>query len=205
MQNKEEIEGQVGEVEFTSLEVPPSNPVITPKAGWMTSQGQMTAIILVFCMVMSWFGFNIEPGQVDSYIATAEKWAAMLIPFLTMVATLVPYINSRGKVQSNTIMANSAIQVANLAGIPGVGAVLGGKNWKDPARYGKIAEIAGGFVPDIGGVISKAGAGVAGSQSEYASSQEERDVYMLDKLMDKQNRTPAEEALYNRLLNKVGQ
>lgn len=205
MQNEDEIKGQVGEMAFADEDVPPSNPVIIPKAGWATSQGQMTAIVQIFCMVMLWFGYNIEPSQVDSVIANADRWAAMILPFLTMIGTLVPYINSRGKIQSNAINANSAIQVANLAGLGGVGAVLGGKNWKDPARYGKIAEIAGAFIPGVGGAISRGAAGTLTEVSAMQVSQSERDAYMLDKLMDKANRTPAEQALYDRLLSKAGQ
>lgn len=110
-----QTENTEGNVQFTDNSVPPQNPVITSKPGYLTSQFGLTAVITVICAIAMWFGYTIKPEQIEGYLALVERIAAMVIPFLTLLGTAVAYINSRGKISSNKINANAAIQVAQVA------------------------------------------------------------------------------------------
>lgn len=140
-QNDEALQGEL----LTAEANPPQ--ILDSKPGYLTSQFGLTAVFTVICAVLGYFGITQTPDQLDSYLATAERLAAMVVPFLALLGGVVTYINSRGKIASNKLNANAAIQVATVAGIPGIGATLGGKNWKDPARYANIADMLAPFIP----------------------------------------------------------
>ena len=154
MQESPETEGPIN--------VSPQNPSITPKAGWTTSQGQMTAIFTLVCLVLGYFGISKTPDQLESYVTLVDKLVGTALPIITGAVTLIYYIISRGKIQSNAIVTNGKVQEAQAQKpmmLPATlgsfddrfTGVIGGDDWKDPERYGnllKIAEAVG--VPGVG-------------------------------------------------------
>lgn len=166
MENKEQITGELHTAEGQT-NVPAA---IATKPGYLTSQFGISSIVIVVSAILGFMGIQQSPEQIGGYLDFAERIAAMLIPFLTILGTVVTYINSRGKIASNTVNANSAVQVASLVGggpnpLSILGSILGGKNWKDPARYIGIAEAAAPLIPG-GGYVTKGLDVVRGGASE---------------------------------------
>lgn len=115
--------------------------VDTPK-GLSTTQGQFTALFSVIALGLSaLFGWSLSSDNIESWLTVANNIALIIGPILATMGVLSTFINSQGKKESNTIWANASIEATNLAGIPGLGRILGGKNWKDPERYGNILDI----------------------------------------------------------------
>jgi hypothetical protein len=147
---------KVGELEVTNP------PAISPKPGWQTSEGQITALVTAVLTILTGLGvFHITQDQATSVIQLIHDLFAVLVPIAGVVTLLWSYIGSRGRQKSNAINATAAVQVASLGSFSGatlggfhVGGLLGGKNWKDPKRYLDIAHIAGEFLPGpVGKVV----------------------------------------------------
>ena len=143
------IEGNVTEIQGQ----PDTLPIIAPKPGWTTSQGQMTAIFAVVSMILAYFGFSYSPEQIGNVYELIMQIVTVVVPLVTGAATIINYTNSRGKTCSNAINSSAAISTA--ANLGGLGSLLGGKNWKDPARYKSILDIVGktGIVPGPAGKV----------------------------------------------------
>lgn len=161
------VEAQSGEL--TLLEANPPQ-AIASKPGYLTSQFGLTAVFTVIVTLLGYAGITTTHEQLDGYLAFGERMAALIVPFLALLGGVVTYINSRGKIASNTVNANAAVQVASVAGIPGIGATLGGKNWKDPKRYANIADMLAPFIPG-GQFIDRATDIVQGEQSTNEQEQ----------------------------------
>lgn len=150
--------------------VKPDTPSVTPKAGWSTSQGQLTAVFTIVCLVLGALGFHYTPEQFNDWADRINSIAVTIGPIIAAALTLWSYINSRGKIASNALNANAAIKIAALAppaiqGVAGTlmepanfagglgdmfGGLIGGKDWKDPERYGNLIHVAGQLgVPGI--------------------------------------------------------
>lgn len=156
--------------------------VLTQPNGFSTSSGQLTITITLFCIIAAAFGFHFSPEQFDTWFSAAEHWATIATPIVVMLIQIFNFTNSRGKIISNTVNANAAIQTAALTGVntlvsPGSiagvaggignslgilhnersggsiqGSLLGGKNWNDPQRY---QNIIADVVPFLGGLFHK--------------------------------------------------
>lgn len=135
----------------------PQIPSVAPTPGWQTSQGQMTAIFTVVCIVLSFLGFHYTPEQFQGWLDRIEHIAVILGPILAIVPLLITYINSRGKIASNSLMANAQIKIAALQPLEPIGElgqarlamfadrltpIIGGNDWKDPHRYEQLLHIA---------------------------------------------------------------
>lgn len=128
---------------------------IKPKDGWKTSQGQLTALFTVVCLVLAWFGIQTTPEQLDSWVTIVNNVCDTILPIIVAGVTLIQYIISRGKIQSNTINANAAVKVAQASAVPAqlvaldgedeLSKIIGGDSWKDPERYENLVSIAAQF------------------------------------------------------------
>lgn len=142
----------VNENEPNELTVTPESPSIVPKAGWTTSQGQMTAIFILVCLILSYFGIQKTPEQLGSYLDVVNNLIETVMPIILGLVGLVKYTTSRGKIQSNAIMANAQVmaakEVAKPLAVPAslmddrFTKVIGGDSWKDPERYTNLLKIA---------------------------------------------------------------
>jgi len=159
----------------------PMNPpaLITQPHGLLTSSGQLTAVVSLFCMIMAAVGYHFTPDQINGWADAVEHWATIATPIVTMLIAVFNFTNSRGKITSNTANANATIQAAALMGSPkanaiagtaggilsnlGIlhnegsggsiqGSILGGKNWNDPQRY---ENIIADVIPLLGGLFHK--------------------------------------------------
>jgi hypothetical protein len=153
----EPIEGQT--LNFDPNLQPPA--AVDVKPGYLTTQFHLTAIVALVCLVLSWVGIQQTPEQIEGYLGLAEKFASIILPIVGAVYSVVTYTNSRGKITSNAIWANAEVQAATLTGTPGLGRMLGGKNWKDPQRYINIAGQLSPFIPGVAGSITRIGASSA--------------------------------------------
>jgi hypothetical protein len=151
--------------ETEGLLVQPESPSITPKPGWQTSQGQMTAIFTLICVVLAALGFHYTPEQLNGWADTANSLAKTIGPIVVAMISLYGYTTSRGKITSNAIIGTAHVQAAAMqapqlgtaigtpvefAGGLGnlkhvIGSAVGGHDWKDPERYGNLLKIAGAF------------------------------------------------------------
>lgn len=128
------------------------SPQLQPVPGYQTTSGQFTAIFSMVAMILGLLGFHYSPEQVESWVQLIEKLLVTIGPFLAVVPVLMTYITSRGKIQSNTLMANAAImsvpptmeliegKTASFAG--GIGSLISGNDWKDPKRYEDLLHLA---------------------------------------------------------------
>lgn len=138
---------------MTEKETQQQLPIQAP-SGLATSQGQFTALFSLVCVILAFVGINTTPEQITGWLEFAESLAKIVVPVISAAGVLITYTNSRGKIESNTLWANASVSAASVAGIPGIGAILGGKNWKDPQRYIEIARTAGELgVPGVGKVV----------------------------------------------------
>jgi hypothetical protein len=149
-------------------------PQVSVKPGWQTSQGQMTGLFTVAALLLSALGFHYSAAQISGGYDALLHLGQTLGPILALIPVLTNYINSRGKITSNTAWANAAIHQANITGVvmPAqnfagtnrlLDGFLGGKDWKDPARYGGLVKVAGSLgVPGAGAagsILDKVGGG----------------------------------------------
>lgn len=89
---------------------PENLPAIAAKPGWKTSQGQMTAVFIVASMVLSYFGYqHFTPERIETIYGLIVVALVVLGPLLPASWNLTNYINSRGKIQSNTIWATADV------------------------------------------------------------------------------------------------
>lgn len=119
---------------------PPNLPAISPKAGWKTSQGQMTGVFVLVCMVLAYFGIDKKPEDLENIYEMALQAVAVLGPLIAALWQLLGYTNSRGKIQSNAINATA---VLNSGSVAGIGSILGGSKWK---ALGTAATAVGGLL-----------------------------------------------------------
>jgi hypothetical protein len=139
------------------------------RPGWKTSEAHLTLLFTVACFALSYFGIKVTPGQLMTNFDTIMGVVSHIGPMIAGATVLFNYITSRGKAKSNAMNANAAIAMANTSmgmGLLGsnkmIGGILGGKDWKDPARYGGILKSAG--------VVGLPGAEAAGSIIDRVSS-----------------------------------
>lgn len=118
---------------------------VTVKPGWTTSQGQLSALVIAASMILAFFGIHQAPEQINSYLDLLNTWAETLMPLLVILGTVINYTNSRGKTYSNAIKADASVQVASLVSSDptGVSNIVASTNWKDPATYEKLLNVAG--------------------------------------------------------------
>lgn len=138
----------------TSVETkPPDLPAVSDKPGYKTSSGQLTFLFTLAALVLSWFKIDTTPEQIGNIYEMIMAIVDGIGPILALVPVLMTYINSRGKIASNSITSTASI--AQAAQLGGLGSLLGGKNWKDPDRYKTIAEIIAktGIVPGPAGKV----------------------------------------------------
>lgn len=145
-----------------TLNAKPDVPSIQPKNGWLTSQGQMTGLLVLVCLIFSFFGIQKTPEQIESYLGIANRIAEVAVPLITATLALFGYTVSRGKTYSNAIQATAEVQKAAmepkieaiagtvLTGEPaqfadGFTKVIGGDSWKDPQRYENLVDVAAAF------------------------------------------------------------
>lgn len=160
-------ENQISELDEVQAQ-PPDVPVVSPKDGWTTSQGQMTAIFGIISLLLSFLGWHYTPDQIGNLYDLIMHAVTVLGPVIAFAKVLYEYINSRGKIQSNTLWANASLQTGTtpksltsgtpspvtLAGFD-LGGLLSGKGWKDPSTYVDLAKIISktGIVPGPAGKI----------------------------------------------------
>lgn len=135
------------------------SPQLQAVPGYQTTSGQFTALFTVIALILGLLGFHYSPDQVEGWVQFANKLAVTIGPLLAVVPVLMTYVNSRGKIASNTLNANAAILAPattgavggtltefrdpmEFAGLGKVGGILGGTSWKDPHRYENILQIA---------------------------------------------------------------
>lgn len=81
---------------------------IVPQAGLTTSSGQFTAIFTLVALILGLLGYHYSPDKIETWFQTANTFLLSVGPLLAAVPVLVTYINSRGKIQSNAIIASTA-------------------------------------------------------------------------------------------------
>lgn len=129
------------------------SPQLQAPSGITTSSGQFTALFTLVALALSFLGLHYSPDQVESWVALANKLAITLGPLLAIVPVLMNYITSRGKIQSNTLMANAQILTqppiigSQVLATPhgfadGMTGIIGGNDWKDPQRYENLLNVA---------------------------------------------------------------
>jgi len=87
--------------------------LVVPKAGYTTSQGQLTVLFQLVASALVAYG--VWQGATAENLEAIYKAAIIIIPLiLAQVHNLNTYINSRGKIQSNAINADTALKAAIL-------------------------------------------------------------------------------------------
>lgn len=182
-------------------------PKVEVKPGYQKSEGQLTILFVMVAAVMSLLGFKYSPLQVQNAYEAIQTLIYTLGPLLAAVPILKNYINSRGKIASNSVWANagllnpavskdgvSPMALGLLGGKFDLGSILGGKDWKDPKRYIDIGKLASGVIPG-GAVAGKildtvtgggSGGGVAEPDPEFAKEVEQGFQLVTQRLNDMQ-------------------
>jgi hypothetical protein len=130
-------------------------PVITPKNGWLTSEGQITAAVTLVLSILSGIGvIHMTDTQTNDIMSFIHNAFTVIVPIAGVVTLLWSYINSRGKLKSNAVNATAAVQLASTSA-PMALAALPKINFKDPSTYLDIAKIAAGtgLIPGPAGKI----------------------------------------------------
>jgi hypothetical protein len=83
--------------------------LLRARPGWQTSQGLLTALVVVGAFAYLFFGPSIAADRLNSAVSGALALAERLTPVIAAVVALRTYTNSRGKIQSNELWANAAI------------------------------------------------------------------------------------------------
>lgn len=153
-----------------SAQMPPMPPVqIQP--GLSTTAGQFTALFTLVSLILAAVGYHYSASQIEGWAQAANNLATTIGPLLMIIPVLIGYINSRGKIQSNAIMAQAHIATGvpvgattveasslmpliskprssgnTLEAIPGIigaaGSMTAPGGFKDPKTYGQILEVA---------------------------------------------------------------
>jgi hypothetical protein len=90
--------------------VDPSVPRVDSKPGYQTSQGILTGISVIAAFVLSFLGFHFTPAQIQGVGEGIVHLGTSLGPLVALIPILTNYINSRGKIASNTVWANAGLQ-----------------------------------------------------------------------------------------------
>jgi hypothetical protein len=95
---------------------PKGLPSIQVKPGWQTSQGQMTAFILLLSTLLAtYLGWTWATPELLNNI---YQLISLLVVILGLVGVNIPiltnYINSRGKIQSNAIWATTSMNLGKI-------------------------------------------------------------------------------------------
>jgi hypothetical protein len=155
---------------------PQSLPTLSPKSGYKTSQGQLTVLFMVASMVLGYFGWNKSAQDIQNGYDLVVHLVETVGPLLSAALVLWNYINSRGKIQSNSLWASAAISVANaqpgqLAQIRGFS---GGKLDKILGGIGQGIKIGGALgVPGLDKVQSGIEALGPGQSTDYSDELEQ--------------------------------
>ena len=87
-------------------------PKLSPKPGYQTSQGQLTALFTVVSLILAAiFGWKISPYQISTWYGAIVAIVAIIGPLVANIPVLTNYINSRGKIQSNSLWASAAVNM----------------------------------------------------------------------------------------------
>lgn len=124
-----------GEVQISSDQP----PAIIPKPGYTTTQGQFTGIYGLVVVGLAIFGIVKTPDQIDNYFQLVNNMAIIIVPILSYIPVLIGYINSRGKIQSNTVWANAeVIKAATSPGtqLPNIEEQAANFGWFDKVKQG---------------------------------------------------------------------
>lgn len=128
------------------------SPQLQAVPGYQTTSGQFTALFTVVALFLGLLGFHYSPDQVESWVALVNKIAVTLGPILAIVPVLWNYVNSRGKIASNTLMANATVLAAKEQGPSVQGELISssvgfagglGLDFKNPDTYQQLLHIAG--------------------------------------------------------------
>jgi hypothetical protein len=112
--------------EGTLLESEPASlPKMSPKEGYKTSQGHFTALFILASLIMSLWGYHKSPEQIETYVQLIDTLLKTVLPLLMNVPVLNNYVNSRGKIQSNSLWASAEIAKAQAQGT-GIPLTIGG-------------------------------------------------------------------------------
>lgn len=173
--------------------VNPDIPSVQAKPGYQTSQGILTALFTVVSLGLSFLGFKYSPEKVETAYQAIQTLVQIVGPLVANIPILTNYINSRGKIQSNSLWANAQLQnplvskdgnspLAGLFAQQGLGgfsidsilsAIGGGSGKKDPSTYIGLAKIIAGLAPGgdaVTKVLDKTGIGGSqGSGSQQGS------------------------------------
>ncbi len=131
------------------------SPQLTQPHGLSTSSGQFTAIFGVAAIILSLLGFHYSPAQIENWVQLVENFLTTIGPLLALVPVLMTFINSRGKIASNTVNANAQLlsQPKLISGelLPLVssGGVIPAPlfsnpmspDWRDPHTYENLLKI----------------------------------------------------------------
>lgn len=158
------------------------------KSGWRTSQGALTALVVIGAVLHLAFGPTFTPERLQTTAAAIFAFAERLGPIVAAATLLIRYVDSRGKIQSNELWANAAVRSPLAVAASGhaplmaqgllggglkdlAGAALGGSGWKDPARYGSIADlvaqVAGGKAGQVISSVRGKGATEAVTSGDF--------------------------------------
>jgi hypothetical protein len=103
-------------------------------------------------MVFSYMNW-VTPSQAENATALISTLLNNVGPLIPLFGLVYTYINSRGKMKSNSIWAtasmnNPLVQNKNLVGGVGdlLGSVFGGGGVKDPGTWGNVARTTGGIL-----------------------------------------------------------
>lgn len=124
------------------------------KSGWQTSQGLLTALLVLGALGYLLFGPSYAPERLQNATTAAFAFAEKVAPLVAAALVLVKYVNSRGKVQSNELWANASVSspLAMLVKGPLAGtdaathlSQLVVKNTIPRAVFGEVARPDGGI------------------------------------------------------------
>lgn len=130
------------------------------KPGWKTTEGAIVTLAGLVLTIATAFNWTTADGAQDS-LARLTTLLNNIGPLMVYLPIVWHFVTSRGKIKSNALRSQA---VAQFGGDPMMargllGGVIGGSSWKDPARYGSIADIASKLgVPGAGMAADALGA-----------------------------------------------
>lgn len=133
---------------------PADLPAVGPKAGWRTSEGQLTFVFMAVAMIFSWFKVDVNQGQIQTGYEMIMQVIESIGPIVAAATALWAYIVSRGKQKSNAINATAAMAVSRQGDTARMGMVGLKGPWSQILNIGKaIAPALPGPVGSIAGEI----------------------------------------------------
>lgn len=118
--------------------------VVTATPAYKTTEGQLTIVFTLVSLILAWFGVTASAEQMQSYLDVIVRIAEIAVPIIAALVGVNNLVNSRGKIESNTIVADAQMKAASIsAGTADInlGGLVTGKIWKDPKTYIGIASI----------------------------------------------------------------